>query len=199
MKRCETALDRKGKSQTRNIPLIYIHIFRIREKEMPPFSIFGMKRHWPERIYQYAFKPRRRQTRYTPLIYLHAFRIRKKGNVSFFLIRYETALNRKTYTIILVRPRDDKRAIYHWSISMHFEVGKKKREISPLSLFAMKRVGQKTYIIMLVGSKDDKRNVSFLLIRNETKMDKKNNKKTFRWQTRYIPLICRHAFRIRKQ
>ena len=118
MKRCwidniyHYAFEAKRR-QTRNTPLIYIHIFRIRKKDMSPFSLFAMKRHWPEKIYQYACKPKRRQTRYTPLIYLHAFRIRKKGNVSFFLIRYETALNRKTYTIILVRPKDDKCAIYH--------------------------------------------------------------------------------------
>ena len=34
-----------------------------------------------------------------------------KGNVSFFLIRYETILNRKTFTIMLLMSKDDKRAI----------------------------------------------------------------------------------------
>ena len=68
-------------------------------------------------------RPNRQQTRYIPLIYLHAFRIRKKekGNISFFLIRYETALDRKTYTNMLVRLKDDKRAIFHCSTSMYFE------------------------------------------------------------------------------
>ena len=36
---------------------------------------------------------------------------KEKGNNSFFLIRYETALDRKIYTIMLLRPKDDKRAI----------------------------------------------------------------------------------------
>ena len=62
---------------------------------MSPFSLFAMKRHWTEKIYQYASKAKRRQTRFTPLIYRHAVRIRKKGNVSFFLIRYETEMDRK--------------------------------------------------------------------------------------------------------
>ena len=125
--------------QTRNIPLIYIHAFRIRKKEMSPFSLCAMKRHLTEKIYQYASKAKRRQTRYTPLIYRHAVRIRKKGNVSFFLIRYEMEMDRKTYTIMLVRPKDDKLAIHHCSTSMRFEQGMRKREISPFSLFAMKR------------------------------------------------------------
>ena len=34
---------------------------------------------------------------------------KEKGNVSFFLIRYETALDGKTYTIMRVRPKDDTR------------------------------------------------------------------------------------------
>ena len=80
---------------------------------MSPFSLFAMKRFWTENIYRYACKVKRPEARYIPLIYRHAFRIRKKEkeNVSFFLLRYETALDRKTYTIMLVRPKDDK-ALY---------------------------------------------------------------------------------------
>ena len=43
----------------------------------------------------------------------HLISNKEKGNISFFLIRYETALDRKTYTIMLVIPKDDKRAKYH--------------------------------------------------------------------------------------
>ena len=106
--------------QTRNIPMIYPHAFRISKNKclLFPYSLWnGIGQN---KIYQYACKAKRRQTRYTPLIYLHAFRIRKKekGNISVFLIRYETALDSKIFTIMLVRPKGDKGAIYQWSTFM---------------------------------------------------------------------------------
>ena len=105
--------------QTTSKALSQFHEFRIRknEKGNVSFSVIAMKLHWTKHIYHSACicKTNRRQTRYIPLIYLHAFRLRKKEkrNISFFLIRYETALDRKTYTNILVRLKDDKRAIHH--------------------------------------------------------------------------------------
>ena len=127
--------------QRRNILLIYLHEFGIRKNEKGDVSFFliAMKRHWTKHIYHSAStcKANRRQTHYIPLLYLHEFRIRKKekGNVSLFLICFETTLNRKTYTRILVRLKDDKRAIHHWSTSMHFEKRKGKYFLFPYSLW----------------------------------------------------------------
>ena len=116
----ETALDRKTYTIMLVSPkddkrAIYhwstsMH-FRIRKTETSPFSLFAMKRHWTEKHCQYACKANRRQTRYIPLIYFRAFRRTKK----------EKALVRETYTVLLVRPKNDKGAKYHWSNSMPFE------------------------------------------------------------------------------
>ena len=171
--------------------------------------------------YHYAFEAKRRQRRYILLSYLHASQIKKKekgnvsffliryetvldrntfkdqkttnalynidlppcisnkekGNASFFLIRYETVLDRKTYTIMLVRPKDDKRAIYHWSTFMPFEKGKRKCFIFPYWLW--NGISQK--------KKKKKKNIY------------QYDCKAKRRQTRYAPLIYRHAFRIRER
>ena len=130
--------------QTRYIPMIYLHAFRIRKQEISPFSLFTMERRSTEKHYAsmwdqkttkalYSIKRlwtkkkkhtsfQRRQTRYIPLIYLHVFRIRKKRKRLLFPYSiWNGDWQKKTYTIMLVRPKDDKLAIYHWSTFMLFE------------------------------------------------------------------------------
>ena len=68
-----------NRRQTRYIPLIYLHAFRIRKKEKGNISFFLIRYETALDRYQYACKAKRRQTRYTPLIYLHVFRIRKRA------------------------------------------------------------------------------------------------------------------------
>ena len=80
-------------------------------------------------------------------------------------------IGQKTYIIMLVMTKGDICAIYHWSTSMHFEWGKRKSLLFPYSLWN----GTEHKIIYHYACKAKRR------------------------QTRYIPLIYRHAFRIRKK
>ena len=116
-----------------------------------PYSIWNGV--WPKRYtYHFACEAKRRQMRFISLIYLHAHRIRKneKGYVSYFLFRYEMALDRKIYTIRLARPKDDKGAICH-------ALRIRKKEMSTFSLFDIKwRWTEKHVPLCLWGQKTTK-------------------------------------------
>ena len=79
--------------QSRYVQLIFIHAFRIRKNEMSPYSLWngiGQKKHIP--VYFYDQKT-------TNALYTidlpPCISNTEKGNISVFLIRYETALDRK--------------------------------------------------------------------------------------------------------
>ena len=84
---------------------------------------------------------------------------RKNRNVFFFLIRYEKALDRKSFTILLVhvRPTDGKRAVYQ-SYFHAFRMRKKEKgNVSFLLIRYETALDRKTYISMVVRLQDDKR------------------------------------------
>ena len=124
--RCETALDRKTRIIMLPRPkddklLTYINARRKRKKETSPISLFAMKRRWTEKHIALCLWDQKTTNGKNIIDPPPCIWNMEKGNVSFFLIRYEAALDRKTYTIMFVRAKDDKRAIYHWFTSMHFE------------------------------------------------------------------------------
>ena len=84
--------------QTRYVPLIYLHEFRIRKKETSPFSLFATKRHWTEKHIPLCLWGQKMTNALYTIDLPPCISNQDKGNVSFFLIRYETELDRKTYT-----------------------------------------------------------------------------------------------------
>ena len=125
-------------------------------------------------IYCYACKAKERQTRYIPLIYLHAFPIWKMETSPFsYSILY--VIEQKNIARTRVRPKDDKRGKYHWSTSVHFEERKKKKKMSIFFLIRYEKAMKRYWI------------------ENHYDCEAK------RWQTCHIPLIYRHAFRIREK
>ena len=159
--------------QTHYIPLIYLHISN-KEKRTYPFNLFAVKRRWTEKYKPLCFWSQKTTEALYTIDLPPCISKKEIGDASFFLIRYETALDRKIYAIMLLRPKDNKGAINHCSTTMHFESnkekGKKKRLIFPYSLW--NSFGQKNIYHYVCKAK--------------------------RRQTFYIPLIYLHAFRIRK-
>ena len=111
----------RPKDDKRYISLIYRHAFRKRKKETSPFSLLAMKWRWIEKHIALCFWGQKARNGLYTIDLFPCISNKEKGNVSFFLIRYETVLDRKTYTNMIVSPKDDKRAIQHWSTFMHFE------------------------------------------------------------------------------
>ena len=121
---------------------------------MSPFSSFDMKRRWTEKHTPLTLQGQKMTNVLYTIDLPACISNKEKGNVSFFLIRYETALDRKIYTIMRLRPKNDKR--YILLIYLHAFRIRKKGNVSVFLIRYETALDRKIYILMLLRPKNEK-------------------------------------------